>query len=529
MKSRAAALAVAAILAGAVLVLPNHPSALGWQALRVLPLELPVLLLGLLATGSRRAASALAAGLVLLVALKLADIATFAAFARSFDPVADLHLVTAGLQLLAGSIGAAGAALAAIAALAALLLLGIGLSAGLRCWARAGRSLPGRARAAAGAAALAAAALCVIDLRGAPADPPGTAFSTRLAAAHLRDARRSRAALSEFRAAAAADPWQARDGAFGGLAGRDVAVVFVESYGRAAFDNPLYAARHRRTMAAGAAALQAAGLQIRSGWLASPVQGGQSWLAHGTLASGLTLSGQLRYGALLKSPRLTLFDLAREAGYATLAVAPAITMPWPEGPELGFDKVLAAADLGYAGPPFDWVTMPDQYTLAAFDRLAPRDRPLMAEIALISSHAPWTPVAEMLPWEAVGDGRAFAAMAAAGPAPREVWADRDRVRDHYGRALDYALQAVLSWAALPRARVPLLIVLGDHQPAGFVAQGRGPDVPVHLIGPPEVLALFDGWGWTPGPEPAPDLPAWPMAAFRDRFLAATGAGGDGGS
>ena len=45
-------------------------------------------------------------------------------------------------------------------------------------------------------------------------------------------------------------------------------------------------------------------------------------------------------------------------------------------------------------------------------------------------------------------------------------------------------------------------------------------MPVHVIGPPGLLARLDAWGWTPGLIPAPDAPVWPMSAFRDRFLAA---------
>jgi hypothetical protein len=67
------------------------------------------------------------------------------------------------------------------------------------------------------------------------------------------------------------------------------------------------------------------------------------------------------------------------------------------------------------------------------------------------------------------------------------------------------------------------VVLGDHQPAAFVSgDPEGRDVPVHVIGAPEVVAHLDGWGWTPGLLPAADAPVWRMDAFRDRFLAAFG-------
>ncbi len=524
----ALALIASALLIDLVLIQPNHPNALSWRALRLVPLELPVLLLGLLALGRRATWLALLAALALLlmVLVKLADFGVYTAFARGFDPLADMHLMPAGLNLLSGSIGLVGTLVLGLLLMLALAAMAWLLYRALRLWARTGSRLPASARLLAGAIALVFAGLSAVEIRTALNgwqgwNPPGAAFTSRLAAEHLRDFSRSRAALAEFRVAAETDPWAGRGGLLAQLGGRDVVIAFIESYGRAAYENPLYAARHEKTLAEGEAALRQAGLEARSGWLTSPVMGGQSWLAHGALASGLDVSDQTRYRALLTSPRKTLFTLAQDAGYQSVAVAPAIVMPWPEGPQLGFETVLAAADLGYEGLPFNWVTMPDQYTLAAYERLAPQGAPRMTEIALISSHAPWTPVAKMVPWEAIGDGSIFDAQAVAGPTPGEVWANRDTIRDHYGRALDYSVETVLSWAALPRERPSLLIVLGDHQAAGFVSQKGGMDVPVHLIGPPEAVSLFEGWGWSAGLTPDPALASWPMSAFRDRFLEAT--------
>ena len=154
---------------------------------------------------------------------------------------------------------------------------------------------------------------------------------------------------------------------------------------------------------------------MRSGFLTAPTQGGQSWLSHASFASGLWINDQSRYQAYLASGRRGLFHHAQAAGFRTAAVMPAITRPWPEALRMGFDRVLAAGDLGYRGQPFNWVTMPDQFTLAATDRLlrAPGAAPLFAQIALISSHAPWVPVPRMVAWDQVGDGRVFDAMAQA--------------------------------------------------------------------------------------------------------------------
>ena len=41
-----------------------------------------------------------------------------------------------------------------------------------------------------------------------------------------------------------------------------------------------------------------------------------------------------------------------------------------------------------------------------------------------------------------------------------------------------------------------------------------------MIGPPEVLALIDGWGWQDGLIPAPETPVRRMDSFRNDFIAA---------
>jgi hypothetical protein len=190
---------------------------------------------------------------------------------------------------------------------------------------------------------------------------------------------------------------------------------------------------------------------------------------------------------------------------------------------MGFDTVLAAADLGYRGEPFNWVTMPDQFTFAALDRRLRNGtdaRPLFAQIALGSSHAPWVPVPDLVDWDAVGDGRIFNAMARAGDPPDVVWRDRDRVRDQYRQAVDYALRVVFDYAARHAEDPPLIFVVGDHQAAGFVALDDRFDVPVHLIGPEALVVRAADWGWTDGLLPADDLAPRPMDRMRDLILRA---------
>lgn len=461
--------------------------------------EGPLVLLLLAATerGARLVTAGLMAGLV----LRAADLAMQRAFARSFNPATDLGLAAAGWQLASGAMGEgrAGAALLALAAGGVLAYLALLWAA--RQWQGA-RQAPG--------AALALIALAAIAL----IPPWHSATAPVLRQAQLWQ--ETRGERLRFLQAARNDPLAGRAGLLDLLRGRDTRIVFVESYGRASFDNPLYAPAHLATLRAGAARLRARGYAIRSAWLASPVSGGQSWLAHATLATGLRVSDAAAYAALLDSPRRWLFHLAQGAGMRTEALMPGITRAWPEGARMGFDTILAAEDLGYRGPPFGWVTMPDQFTLAVMGRRRAPPEGRLAQVVLISSHAPWSEPPPLLPDP--GDGAAFAPHAGRGDPPEVVWSDADRVRAGYRAALDYSLTAVMEALVAEPGPLPLVFVLGDHPPAAFVSGVPGRMVPVHAIGPPDLVARLAGWAG--GIVPPAGLPPRPMEDFRDELAAA---------
>jgi len=519
------------------LIQPNHPAALTWGALGLFPLELPALIALVVLAGTGRAGRVLRAGLVAalmaIIVLKLADFATFVAFNRGFNLVVDTNLIPAAWHMAAGAIGTALAALALGAAVAALGLTGWALWWAMGVWAALA---PSRGvRLAAAVAVVPALALAMAEIGHARrawslppqirAAIPGAAFTARVGWERVEQIQTTRADLAAFRRAAEGDPMAQAGPYLDHLGQRDLILLYVESYGRSSFDNPLYASTHMPTLARIEADLAARGLAMRSAWARAPMAGGQSWLTHGTVASGLWLDTQGRYRALLASPRQTLFHMAQAAGRRTVAIKPAHVFPWPEGAFFGFDAIYNAADLGYRGLPFNWVTMPDQFTLAALDRLersapqgAPGRVPLVVQVALVSSHAPWVPIAPLLPWEDLGDGTIFNPHAIAGDPPEVVWRDHDRVRDQFRQAVDYALQVGGEWAALHADDAPLIVMLGDHQPAHFVAQAGGYDVPLHVIGPADLVARFDALGWAEGMWPDPAQPALPMDRLRDLLL-----------
>jgi hypothetical protein len=340
---------------------------------------------------------------------------------------------------------------------------------------------------------------------------------------------------------AAPDTYAEVDGLLSRLANRDVVLAFIESYGVTVVDDVRYSPRILPRLEDLQSRVEAAGLHMVSGTLVAPTQGGESWFSHGSLLSGLWLGNQIRYDLLIGSGRETLIDDFRRAGYRTVAIMPAITYAWPEGDALRYDEIFARADIPYAGPPLNWVTMPDQFTWSFLEKgvrgtargatgevppgdTAPRDRdPVFAEIGLISSHAPWTPILPVLDdWDSIGDGSVFQEWANAGEAPEVLWLDTERVREHYALAIDYALNAMAGYAERYVDENTLLIALGDHQPAPLITgDGASWEVPVHVIsGDPDLLTPFLEWGFLRGSFPSRAYPDRGMDYFRDWFIRA---------
>ncbi|MDP1587795.1 MAG: sulfatase-like hydrolase/transferase, partial [Prosthecobacter sp.] len=323
-----------------------------------------------------------------------------------------------------------------------------------------------------------------------------------------------------FKRDVAADPYRGIPGErlLTRLKGNDVLLIFVEAYGRAALIAPDGAPAAQLT--ASELALREAGYSMRSTWLVSPTFGGASWLAHGTFVAGLWIEDHQRYNTLFVSEHQTLIHDFSRAGWRTAAVMPLFTRPWPEGGFFGFDAIYTGNNLGYAGPSFGYITMPDQFALSAFHRreLAAQDRrPIMAEMALNSSHLPWTPRPHFLPWDAIGDGSVFAAAREGSEADID-WLDAGKMKVNYEKAITYAIQTVFSYAESQVKDPALLIIVGDHQPISMVAgTAAGHEVPIHILSrDPALLESFEGW--TDGLMPGAQSPVWKMDAMRGHIL-----------
>ena len=316
-----------------------------------------------------------------------------------------------------------------------------------------------------------------------------------------------------------------------GLRGKDVLVVWVESYGRVALEGSSFAPGIVDVLEQGDRDLTTAGYQSRSAFLTSPTFGAGSWLAHATLQSGLWVDSEQRYAQLLDSDRMSLTDAFGRAGWRTTFTVPANTRDWPEGAAYyGFDQMYDSRNVGYQGPEFGYASMPDQYTLDHFRRteLAGTDRrPVMAEIDLISSHHPWAPLPESVPWSEVGDGSVFEGMPERGEQAVDGDQDPATAQRLYGESIEYTWRTLVSWLVAYPDPDRVLIVAGDHQPHSFVSgDDPGHDVPVTVITQDsEVMHRIADWHWQRGLHPAPDAPVWPMDAIRDRLFRSFGSDG----
>jgi hypothetical protein len=314
------------------------------------------------------------------------------------------------------------------------------------------------------------------------------------------------------------------------LRGKDVLLVFVESYGRSATRGSSYAPGVTDVLRDGTRRLSAAGYETRSAYLTSPTFGAASWLAHATTQSGLWIDSEGRYGQLLDSDRLTLTGVFERGGWRTVFDVPANTEDWPEGEEFyGFDHIYDSRNVGYAGPEFGYAPVPDQYTLEHFRRaeLVGADRtPVFAEIDLISSHHPWTPSPPLVPWDEVGDGSIFTGTTEDAE-PVDQQADPERAQQLYGRSIQYSWDTLVSFLETYPDPDRVLVVLGDHEPHSWVSgdpdDEGGHDVPITVIAQdPDVVRRIADWGWSPGLLPPEDAPVWPMSDVRDRLLTAFG-------
>lgn len=294
--------------------------------------------------------------------------------------------------------------------------------------------------------------------------------------------------------------------------GSDVMVVFVESYGRVAYDNREFFETLAPARAELAAAVQDTGRAVASGYVKSPTFGGGSWLAHLSFLSGIDTRDARLAQLLMTQSRRTFGNALAEHGYRRVGLMPGLKMDWPEGVFYHFDRIYDDASLDYRGPAFGWWRIPDQYSLAKLDELelAPRStgpgrKPLFIVFPTISTHTPFRPTPPyQTDWSRLLSAQPYddePLQHSLSQLPE--WSN---LAPSYQDAVNYSLRTLAGYLRTQARDDLIVIIVGDHQPPAVVSGPNAPwDVPVHVItSKPALLDTLEGCGFVSGLIPTPE-------------------------
>jgi hypothetical protein len=326
-------------------------------------------------------------------------------------------------------------------------------------------------------------------------------FAIPITPVYFEQAREITARVSGLSAEAQIFPTPLRQ--YAELNGLDIFVIFLESYGRIALDNPAYSRSTREKLAQLDATLNEQDWDTRSAYLTAPTFGGASWLSHSSLLAGRTIDNHDLYQAFLHSRNEILTDRFRKAGYRSVLLTPGIRGHWPAGLALRFDRIVAAKDIAYEGQGFGWWHIPDQYSLdwlASSEINTPERHPLFVMFPTIMSHFPFGPVPPYLEdWNALSTPTPFdeenvARSIALGDA------FSGDLKDIYRRAILYNLETVSGFISERAPESAIIIAIGDHQPPAAISGEDAPwDIPIHVFARDALLlAPFERTGFVDG-------------------------------
>jgi phosphatidylglycerophosphate synthase len=522
---------LSAVVVWGVLVAPVRLFQLTPSAFVRIPVEGLVLVgVALVLPARPRRIVAAVAGILfgLIVLVKIFDMGFYAELGRPFNVVFDWGNISPAVGVVRDAIGTKSTNIAFVALfLVVILIVGAITASAIRITTVAAQHR--RATVTALAALTAAWALvAAFSLQLVPGIPVASTSAASLVVGQVRTTAAEIREQHRFEQLLRSPDPEARIPAsdlLTGLRGKDVIIAFVESYGQVAVQGTSFSPGIDALLRRQTASLTRAGWSTESAWIKSPGFGGISQLSHSTLQSGMWVDSTQLYAELLRSHRFTLSDAFDKAGWRTVSDAPSDDDSWGPGSSFfHFDKLYNHADVGYHGPRFSYATVPDQYTLAAFQRLelAPGHKPVMAELDLVSSHTPWAPLPTMVPWNKIGNGSIYDPMPARSESVATVWRNTSTVRKFFGRSIQYSLEALTSWVTEAKDPNLVLIVLGDEQP-GSVISGNWANhvVTASIIARgPSVFRQIASWHWQDGLLPGPKAPLERMDAFRNMFLGA---------
>ena len=527
---------VAFLLVWFSLVAPNDLAGVSAGAFARIPFE-ALIVVALLLVVPRRAGRYVAVvfgvALGLLVIVKVLDTGFGAALGRPFNPADDLSYLGSAIDLLADSVGRTKANIAAVAAgLAAAAVLVLTPLAVLRLTRIVDRHRTASLQAVV-ALGMVWVVCAVLGLQLIPGTPIASSTAAGLAAGEVRQVYTGIKDQQAFARAAAHDPLANTPGAdlLTGLRGKDVLVVFVESYGRVAVQDSSFSSGVNAVLDAGTERLGAAGFAAQSAFLTSPTYGGISWLAHSTLQSGPV--DQQPAALRRRSWRATACTLSaafKRAGWRTVSDMP-LQLPGLAAGRvvLRLRHALRQPQRRLRGPRLRLRPHPRPVHPGSVP--APRARP--APTAVRSwPRSTWCPATRpgrrCRSWSR--GTRSVTARCTTGCRSRACRRSVALARPEPGTGVVRAVHRVLaerrsSDSSRPTAtRTSCSSCSATTNPPRSSAVGAPTATcPITIIShDPAVLDRISSWGWEAGMRPSPDAPVWPMDAFRDRFLEAYG-------
>ena len=300
-------------------------------------------------------------------------------------------------------------------------------------------------------------------------------------------------------------------------------VVFIESYGSVADDRPSLAPDVKIARDELLVAAKEQGLVALTGVVTSPTFGGNSWLAHLTFLSGIEVRDPERYSLLMTQDRPSLGTPFAAAGYRRVALLPGMKLDWPEGAFYRYETILDERRLDYRGPEFGWWRIPDQYSLARLNALEldKRERaPVYAVFANVNTHLPFAPIPPLQSnWQQVQTSAPFESAPLANALARQPnWTDMGQ---DYADSIRYTFSSLAGFLRVRGRAAPVMVLLGDHQPAASVAGPRARwDVPVHVLAPPgRIRDALRAAGFVDGMTPPPTS-LMPMQQLAPTLLSA---------
>ncbi len=317
-----------------------------------------------------------------------------------------------------------------------------------------------------------------------------------------------------------------------GFRDANIIVLIVESYGNTVFTNTEHFSRMEETYARLGKTLRTEGIHTSSALIESPIAGGRSWLADATLLSGISLTGQALFDALMKKRPYTLVHFFKDAGYYTVFAAPGTTYLFDDWTEVfPFDRFLIRGDFGYKGPFLSFGAMPDQYLLECVHRFLDEGKPaggkpagkeaaetvaqpVFFEALLSTSHTPFDVVpAYVEDWSMLGDGSIYGELESR--FYDNGWLGGSEYPEGYTDSMKYVLNSITDFAVNYLSTSDILLVLGDHQPRYPVLErNAGWEVPFHVLAKDkELLRSWYKAGLVPGLFPDQSGPVYGMEGF----------------